>query len=742
MRLALLASASIAAFVGATGAAHSQTTRPAATATLEEIIVTAQKRDERLQDVPIAVSAFTEAMLAQGRTAQLMDLTAKMPNVQLSQLATFPDAGTFTIRGLSYADVESSFEPTVGVEVDGVYFARSTGYAEDLYDIDSIEVLRGPQGTLYGRNSIGGVVAIRTKRPDGDFGARAQLTFGDRGRVEVRAALEGPLIKDVLAAKISILSKSYDGYIHDLTDGRTLGSINSLSERVTLAYTPSDHFNATLIVDHTRDRDGGVPNGAGSPSAGTLPAGAPNFLISSAFHLPANPADGPWDVRYSGPMFYNYETGGAALEANWDLGAATITSVTGYRLYDDHDINEYSGSGIDLLKAERSQEHDQVSQEFRLASNGDVRLKYVLGVYLLRQKYGINNHYTGVIFPPGGSVQHAEQLNDAAALFGQLDYKMTDALTLTAGGRYSYEVKKFANRPLFIPTTFNYKGDWGNFSPKLGANYRFSPDLMAYATYSKGFRSGGFAGRAGSQSSAGPYAPETVSSYEVGFKSEALDHRLRLNADIFDSDYKNVQIGVQQLVPGTTNVQETVVKNIGAEQIYGAEAELHGIMGGGFTADVSVGYLHAKYTSFTANLYGNCGVGTAAPQGIFCGVHDYSFLPVPRTPTWNAGLTLNYERETPLGDFNANASAVYTAKYYTSLNALDVGSNFSLRPTATIYNAAASMTFPGKHYKIGVWVKNLTNEAVLYSRSPIGVLAAIQAYDPPRTWGVDLSAQF
>jgi len=199
-------------------------------AQVTEVIVTAQKREQKVQDVPLAITAFNSQTIKNASVLNLTDLDGKIPNVTLEAVATFPNASSFSIRGLGFGDVESTFEPTVGVELNGVYLARNVGATQDLFDVNSIEVLRGPQGTLDGANTIGGVVAITTKKPTGRFGGEMEVTAGDRGRVEVRAALEAPLIKDVLSARISVLDLNYDGFLHNIYNDKPMGSVHDLSE--------------------------------------------------------------------------------------------------------------------------------------------------------------------------------------------------------------------------------------------------------------------------------------------------------------------------------------------------------------------------------------------------------------------------------------------------------------------------------------------------------------------------------
>jgi iron complex outermembrane receptor protein len=748
----LIATTAIAASAfGLAGAAQAAAQTGGDSAQVTEVIVTAEKREQKVQDVPLAITAFNAATIKNASVLNLTDLSGKIPNVTLDAVATFPNASSFSIRGLGFGDVESTFEPTVGVEINGVYLARNVGATQDLFDVNSIEVLRGPQGTLDGANTIGGVVAITTKKPTGKFGGELQITGGDRGRVEVRAAVEAPLIQDVLSARVSILDLNYNGYLHNTYNNTTMGGVNDLSERLTLVFTPNTKFDATLIADHDSAHDGGYPNINGTPAVGAI-APAPDFLLAEAGY-PMNPNQKPYDVISAIPLPYNFSTTGVSLTMNYKLGFGTLTSVTGYREYDDYTVNEYGGAGLisffggplaPFFTSARTQNHDQISQEVRLASPTGSRLDYVVGVYYLHQHYDLQNAEAGALFGVYPAIpqttQYANQSDDSVAGFGQLDFHVTDQLTLTAGGRYSYETKSFHNVPPgYYPVGFGYNANWSDFSPKFEISYKITPDTLAYAEYSRGFRSGGFNGRAGSESSAGPYNAEHVDAYEVGLKNQFFDRRLVLNADVFLEKYNNVQEDIQRLNP-QTNLDETVVANAGAATYQGVEFEAHGILGHGFSMDASVGYLDAHFDSFTADLNGACSVGE---DPYFCGTNNYKNVPLPSVPRWTLALGGTYKHDLPFATFTANLNATYTSSQYTALSPINVVAPwFTLRPANTIVNTTVSLATLDQKYAISLWIKNLTDQHVLYSRFTVGPLSAPEAYQPPLTWGVSLSGKF
>lgn len=683
---------------------------------LEEIVVTAQKREQRLQDVPLAVSAYGAEQLENQAVQSLTDLNAKMPNVVLAPVGAFPYAGTFFIRGLGFADVESSFEPAVGVEVNGVYLARNAGALTDFFDIESVQVLRGPQGTLYGRNAIGGVVSIRTKRPDGTVGGAVQLTTGDHGRREGRASIEFPVVQESLAGRVAVLYKDYDGYWYNDTLRRHAGDNEAKAARATVVLRSEDTFDATLTLD--TDSETGSGPGFNNVSL-------PGMMLSNIGY-PADTGD-PYVVHGDAPVLVDIDTTGASLEANWKTGPATLTSVTGWRQFDDRVLTDYDGSGLGFFRGDRDQTHEQFSEELRIASNGDGALHYVAGVYFLDQEYDIRNSLGGSVFGGALLTQIASQKNRAYAGFGQVDYRLGERWTLTAGGRYSYEEKKFTNQPSGFTTSRTYEDDWDDFSPKLGANYAFSDDLMLYALWARGFRSGGYNGRAGTFTSAGPYDPETVDSYEVGLKSEMLDGLLRLNLAVFSSKYQDMQLTVQEFTQAGT--YESITSNAGKATIDGVEVESQ-LRAGSFTFDASLGYLDARFDKFFAPLTSS-GIPT-----------DNSSLPLSFAPEWSGSIGVTYEHSTSIGSLIMQVTATYTDDMYTSFTALNATSDFTLREANTLVDATAKWISPNERWKVSLWSKNLTDEHQINNAFSVGTLFAVGIYSPPRTWGLDLAYEF
>lgn len=728
VRTRLIMSAAVSALTLAAAAAHAQTAEPSQ---VEEIVVTAQKREQSLQEVPLAVSEFGADQLEAQSVQNLTDLSAKAPNVVLAPVGAYPYASAFFIRGLGFADVESTFEPAVGVEMNGIYLARNSGALQDFFDIESVEILRGPQGTLYGRNTIGGVVSVRTKqaRPGDPFSGAIQGTVGDHGRRELRAALNIP-VSDVLAVRVSGLYKNYDGFTRNVTLNETQGDNETLSGRLTISFKPSDSFDASLVVDGDRERGSGAPfrNAAlpgnvyynFSPDTGTttplFPAGA------------SNPRD-PYTVYGNTPIFADVDTWGAALTANWHTALGTVTSITGYREFDDRVLSDYDASPVNFFYALRDQTHEQFSQELRIASDGRGKLDYVLGAFYLDQSYDITNAQAGAIYGAAMPAQIAGQKNTAYALFGQFDYHLTEALTLIAGGRYSYEKKTFTNQPLFFPASRTYKESWDDFSPKFGVNYQFSDDIMGYASWSRGFRSGGFNGRAASFTSAGPYDAETVESIEAGLKTELFDRRLRLNGAVFHSTYKDMQVGSQGLTNG--GVYESIVTNAGKAKFDGVEADALWIVGGGWRINANLAYLDARFVSNFTDFTSD---GIANPT-------DNSDLPLAYAPKWSGSLGVNYTRELQIGTLSFAANAVYMDDIYTSGGVINRTSDVQVRDSNTLFDATLALENE-QGWRVALWGKNLGDKAVINNTFGLGALGNLRIYAPPRTWGLEVGYKF
>lgn len=721
----LMSAASALALAVAASAWAQDDTAAASDGLGEEVVVTAQKREQRLQDVPVSVTAFTTQTLEDQSTQSLTDLSAKAPNVVLAPVGFSPFASAFYIRGLGFSDVESSFEPSVGTEINGVYLTRNSGALMDFYDIERVEVLRGPQGTLYGRNTIGGLVSLRTIRPDGTFSGGGQVTIGDHGRRELRAAVNVPL-SDTLSGRVSLLYKSYDGYNYNVTRREREGDIETLAGRLTLRWAPSDRFEATLILDANSDEGSG---------ASMRNAGLPGQTFTNLSPQTGNPYHTYTDL----PITSQVDSWGATLELNYEVGIGTITSVTAYRAFDDFVTSDYDAGAnpLTFYHGARTQTHWQFSEELRIASNGEGPWNYVFGVYYLNQAYDISNAQRFNIsgFPIINGAQVASQENTAIAVFGQIDYNVSPDLVLTAGGRYSYEEKEFTNDPIGPVPSTTFKSDWNDFSPKLGLSYKFSDEAMAYAQWQQGFRSGGFNGRANTLTSVGPFDAENVDAYEIGLKTTLADRRLRLNFAAFRNEYSDMQTGTQGPIldaGGNFIGFESIVTNAASAVIDGFEVEANWAVGGGLTINANVGWLDARYDNYVADLTSD---GINNPT-------DNSDLPLVFAPKWSGSIGFTWAQDFDIGRVSLNANAVYMGDAYTSGGTINRISDVQLREANTLIDATFALESPDGKWRVALWGKNLADELVINNTFGLGTLGNLRVYSPPRTYGLDIGVRF
>jgi iron complex outermembrane receptor protein len=698
-------------------------------ARLEEVVVTARKRSEEMQNVPIAMSAITSASIAELGSPDLSDLGNGLPNVILDPAPGYANATAFSIRGMSFQDPDPTFEPAVGIVLDGVFLGKANASLLDLYDVERVEVLRGPQGTLFGKNTIGGLINVKSKRPSGRFGAGVELTTGNYGRFDGRGYIETPVGNSGLSVRLSALVKTMDGFFYNEFKKADAGKEDTKSARLSIVYAPTDaNFDLSLVLDTNRDK------GDQSPQRNASPPG----YAAAQLGYPALTNPDLFVVRENADTYINSTAHGAMLEWNWDIGSHTLTSISGFRWTDDSSLLDLDGDQITLFEYPRSLVEQQVSEEVRLASTWSDTFDYVVGALYFRQTHRQNANQiadcallalcpglpAGVVALPLQSV--SRQTGDAAAFFAQGNYHVTPALRITAGGRYSWEKKDFSLHPpgynLAPPEFAPYveaDESFDDFSPKLGFDYKLAPDQMVYASYSKGFKAGGFNGRSNTITGIGPYDPEEVTAYEVGYKGEWLDNRVRTNLAIFYNEYTDMQVEAivaSEVGPG----QETLVKNVGNAKTQGAELEGTAIVSPQFRVDFAVGYLDAKYTDFFADLY-----GTGTPI-------DNTDLKLRRAPKWTGHISPSYEQSFSFGTLKAAVDVSYSDEYETDVT----NDDFARREAATLIGAYLTWVNPGDRFRVTLYGENLSDEQFIANGISAGGLFAFNQPNRPRVYGV------
>jgi len=789
---------------------------------IAEIVVTAQKRAENVQDVPIAISAFTSSALQERAVADVSALSNLTPNVTLDAGAPFSGSSSVLaayVRGIGSNDFAFNIDPGVGVYVDGVYLARTVGANQDLLDVDRIEVLKGPQGTLFGRNTIGGAISIVTREPGDQFRFKGDITTGSYDLFQVRGTADVPLTDSLRTSWTFGMKdrKGYqkripypatgpyvtDGYQNFVASGYDTSSReggdnvwngrtkwvwdNGGPVKITLAgdYSNSDQSaTANSLLATRTDVFAGFYNACISNDASTIPAellnvcSLPRDGVSGNEALPpllgAN-VDGdptnnrlPYDDRFvtndpdrsyaTGNSFSKLKNYGGSGTIDFDVNdQLALKSITAYRELHWRAGMDLDGSPLDMLHTSFSMNQKQFSQELQLLGNAlDNNLKYVLGAYYFNESGDLHDYVT---FPAGFlQVDGPNNLwTKNYAFFGQVDWRLNDLIGLTAGGRYTHEKKRFEgfqgdrdalnykmagcypvteacrvalgfpdpNNPLryYIPG-INHK-KFNNFSPKIGIQLHPSDDVMAYGSWSKGYKTGGWTTRL---SNPLPYAPdfdeEKATTWEVGVKTTLLDRHLQLNAAAFTTDYKGIQLNFQQGV-------SPVVQNAGDARIKGFEVEMVAAPTSRLTINSSIGYIDAYYTSVAPEA-------AVAPSADQIGVYKGATL--PKTPKWKINFSPRYE--VPLD----NGGSVVVLADYTHTTRLknDTEGTYLLNRGATdIVNASFTYREPGDHWELTVGGTNLTNKRYLVTGQYQAAGGEIYGtYNRPTEWYARLGVKF
>jgi len=586
------------------------------TAPVNEIIVTARQRSESLQDVPVAVAAVSGEFLEQAQVSNIDGVEKYMPNVELGRHPFTGGGMSASIRGVSFGDLDRAFEPAVAVAVDGIFLASNTGAMTDTFDIAQIEVLRGPQGTLFGRNTIGGVINIKRTKPTMDWGAKVQASYGSYDRRELKGMFNAPL-GDTMGVKLGGYLEKSDSFTKT-ADGKRQDGIDKVSLFGALRFAPGNDFEAILSVDHIDDK---------SQYPALVPLTARTQLFCVAF---ATCYDTQYkQVEESGfklalddyPFTATLKSTAVSLNMSYRMGGITLESITGVMDQKDALDGENTGGapvgGKSIFISRRDQKANQFSQEFRAISDLDGAFNFVAGLYYMRSEFDLLRQ-TAVVLGNTSQDFSAGQNLDAYAAYAETFIDLADSLRLTLGGRYTIEKKDFyitfrnpatgvvtgecpdpelADVPGFASCR-DPSVTFKKFTPRVILDYHLTPDVMVYASWSRGYRSGGWNSRASVVTAIGPYQPEEVDSFEGGLRTTLLDGAMRFNLTGFYTDYSNKQEEVITSSPINPTVTQTTVENAGAATIKGFEGELEYRPIDWLRLRSAVGYLDGKYDEF------------------------------------------------------------------------------------------------------------------------------------------------
>lgn len=718
----------------ASGPSMAQSDAPPDTGGLEEVVVTAQKRAENIQSVPIAVTAVTGETISTQAINNVQGLANSIPNVQINSFANSPDSAVFTIRGIGVNDADPYVGTTVSVVVDGVVVGINTAALLSLFDIDRVEVLRGPQGTLFGANTTGGVINVVTKQPTGEFGGEAQVLAGNHGRIDVNAALNFP-IADNLAGKFTVLHMEHDGYFRNTLDGGDLGGLDITSLRGYLKYD-RDSYDATLIGEYVRSRNGSQTGINFSDMSQALAIdGVTN--TGSLRHVRGHSPDQP-DQN-------NRDTYGITLTQNFDTSFGDVVSITSYREYDSDLYSDDDATELVLLQTRRQTKHEQYSQELRATFDLNEHTQLLVGAFGFAQEYFLDQDGKLDGFVVGlGQPQTQEQKNWSASLFSQLYRNLTDRLRLQAGLRYTHEKTKATSTTantfsltggyssfddtFILPGTFiaaSGEESWGELGYKLGLDYRATDTTMFYGYYARGFKSGGFTGRIALPQDIGPFDPEFLDTYEVGVKSDLLENRLRANLAIFYNLYEDMQ--VTQNITYTDGRNSASIVNAGKAKSKGVELELTALPVTGLTLSAGVAYLDAKYSEYDTQIL-DPALNRLVPI-------SYAGNRLMNSPEWSATASLDYTVSFGAGEANIFIQNNYTSSKYTGFAALPQ----ELIGSINLVNAAVSWRPSSESWSIGLYGRNILDREYYGQKLYLPGVIGLGSLGAPREYGVDFS---
>lgn len=693
---------------------------------LQEVTVTARYKTESIQQAPLSITALSGSEITDRGYSNISQVGATAPNVNLeSAPAGFGKSVFATIRGVGQNDFKFTLEPGVGFYVDDVYFATTFGSLFTLGDIDRVEILRGPQGTLFGKNTEGGAIRIFNEKPQGDGAGYAEVSYGSFGRESLRAAMNFTLIPDQLFARLSAGSLRSDGYENvvdyacahpalagsfkattygDCNVGK-LGGDDVYDFRAALRWTPTDKLEINISGDLTDDKGPGPADSiiAVNPNAAFLPGfnatvAVPKFGI-------------PYDARFLAPNPYTtYATFSDPIDGltipsdntlyswgftgtvDWNTSLGFhLKSITGLRGESGEFSQSYGGAPIPLTNLWTTLQHHQFTQELQATGvSFDHALDWTVGAYY----FNGTNHQGGIgdlIEISLVQVPDDPSTDQNKSVFGHLEWHMTDKLSSELGLRYSQEDKTYQYyRLLLYPYQGILPGDflfpitdkslsYSRLDPKVGFQYQLSADVMGYIQYSTGYKAGGFNTRPVSAAQATTFKPETLTAYEAGLKSEWLDHRLRANAAIFYNKYRDLQLQAA----GVDNAGNLAVltENVGQAEIKGAELEIQAQPAHGVSLDASVGYLD----------YRNIDLGSAAGVS---GGPSLSSVP-PLTPKWKGSLGAQYAILAPsgLGVLTPRADYTYQSLVYNDAPNTPIGAQagYGVLNARVIWNSSKGL---------------------------------------------------
>ncbi len=731
---------SLAIALACSGNALAQSGSPA----LEEVLVTAQKRSQSLQDVPVAVTAFDAETLQRQRINRVTDLTLFAPNVEIIDTPSSTTAATIAIRGASQINPAVTWENSVGIYLDGVFIGKNLGAVFDVVDLERVEVLRGPQGTLYGKNTVGGAVNLITRKPSGELGGSVQAEMGNNGIWALRGTVDTPEVAG-LKATATVMTRERDGFYDNEPDpfgnpfagapsGSEFQSQQSDAARLAVQWDINDSWVANYSFDYS-DQDN-------DPRLGQLTQTSLNSFLSSGGLQDAylTSEDDRADEASNDWAFYERaESSGHALDVTWSGDNMQVRSITAYRQMDFEDLIDIDGTPVDVFHSGREVEYDAFSQELQLSGSLN-QLDYLVGLFYFKEDADVFNPITffGAFGLPTANNRYGLEAESVAA-FGQVDWRpaaFDDRLTVTLGLRWTEEEK---DQYVDQPGNYSAQADdtFNNTSPALALAYAVSDDVNVYGRVARGWKSGGFNGEASSeQRFVNAYDDEDVTAYEIGVKSRMLDGRLQVNAAVFYNDIENFQLSVFEGAAAAS-----LVENVPEFVTSGFELEAIAQVSENLRVNLSYGYLDAEYEEFSNDFT----------------LFDKDDAGVPYSPENSLSVGLDWSiARTSYGEWDLHADYSYRDDYTPFIDPDQVqASQIESRSLLNARLALRDIPLGGGTMTVALWGQNILDEEYRINTIPFGGVDQRVApnggsgvgwtasyFGDPRTYGVEVRYDF
>ncbi len=717
-----------------------------AAAEIEDIVITVQCRETNLQTTAGAITALSEADLLSRSVEDVQDLGILSPSMDVS---LYQGEAQIYIRGIGYTGLIGGTDSSTAFHSNGVYLSRSSSAVPGFFDVDRVEILRGPQGTLYGRNATGGSVNVISKGPTDELKIDAMATLGNFDHYALFGAIGGPIAGgDRVTARLAVRLEQRDGFTQARSASgsrRDIEDQRDVTARLSVRVRATDDLEFDLSGDYYEADDASSIWLYLGPGTGTNP-----FLrnyIAAEGGVPPNEKSRKIgsDVKpLNKPLIW-----GLTGRATWSLGEYTLTSLTGYRKTRPYNFNDLDVTISNAITQLRSEDHEQISEELQFVSPGGEDLEWIVGAYYFHETNDVRNEYE---FPfidemfalPSDPTCCRLRLDGrattrASAIFGEANYDVTDRINLVLGGRYSWERRAgrndvefvnfltplFDNQADFEPKTFS------SFTPKFGVDFSVSEDLFAYASVSRGFKSGGF--NIGSYQN-DTFDPEKIWSYELGLKADLLDQRLRLNLAAFYYDYADLQV---QDVEGNN----TVVRNAANARIMGIELEGTALVTPALQIDLNATYLDAEFRN---TCLADPKFPLPLPESGCTEVNQQNLAgnQLPRAPKFKTSLGAQYTQQLgDLGELVFRSDYVHQARVYYS--AFEVG-DLSQKAHSWL-KARVTYVHPDGHWTLAAFIDNATDERVISNATYIADIVDSTITGnmaPPRTYGAQLQYEF